>query len=153
MAKEFRSGLPTDKERRAAGRALREKLKRSELGRWRSRSDRPDPVDLIEEAHSGRLERLIPVRVGRMVVSPYAFLRGAASLMAEDFDAMPRTGVEPVICGDAHLGNFGFYASPERNLVFEKRIPCGAIIVFDDEGLVERARAGSRSRCSLDEQR
>jgi uncharacterized protein (DUF2252 family) len=119
MANEFRTGLPTDEERRAAGRTLREKLKRSEIGHWRPKSHRADPVDLIEEAHSGRLERLIPVRVGRMVVSPYAFLRGAASLMAEDFDGMPRTGIEPVICGDGHLGNFGFYASPERDLVFD----------------------------------
>src|ERR1700739_3612456 len=54
-----------------------------------------------------------------MVASPYAFLRGAASLMAEDFAGLPRTGIEPVICGDAHLGNFGFYASPERDLVFD----------------------------------
>ncbi len=115
----FRTGLPTTKERLAAGRALREKIKRGELGRWRPKSNRPNPIDLIEEAHSGRLERLIPVRVGRMAVSPYAFLRGAASLMAEDFDGMPRTGIEPVICGDAHLGNFGFYASPERDLVFD----------------------------------
>jgi uncharacterized protein (DUF2252 family) len=76
-------------------------------------------VDLVEEAHSGRLERLIPLRVGRMMVSPYAFLRGAATLMAEDFSGLPRTGIEPVICGDAHLGNFGFYASPERDLVFD----------------------------------
>src|SRR5262245_59799605 len=98
MGQELRNAPPTDKERRTAGRALREKLKRGELGKWRSRSDRPDPIDLIEEAHSGRLERLIPVRVGRMVASPYAFLRGAASLMAEDFSAMPRTGIEPVIC-------------------------------------------------------
>ena len=67
----------------------------------------------------GRLERLVPVRIGRMVTSPYAFLRGAASLMAEDFARLPRTGIEPVICGDAHLGNFGFYASPERDLVFD----------------------------------
>jgi len=76
-------------------------------------------VDLVEEAHSGRLERLIPLRVGRMMVSPYAFLRGAATLMAEDFSGLPRTGIEPVICGDAHLGNFGFYASPERDMVFD----------------------------------
>ena len=70
MANEFRTGLPTDKERRAAGRTLREKLKRGEMGHWRPKSQRADPVDLIEEAHAGRLERLIPVRVGRMVVSP-----------------------------------------------------------------------------------
>jgi hypothetical protein len=93
--------------------------RRGELGRWRPKEDRPDPVDLVEMAHSGRLERLVPVRVGRLVASPYAFLRGSASLMAEDFASMPRTGIEPVICGDAHLGNFGFYASPERDLVFD----------------------------------
>jgi hypothetical protein len=119
MANELRTALPTYEERRAAGRALRDKVKRGDLGRWRPPKDRLDPIDLIEEAHAGRLERLIPVRVGRMAVSPYAFLRGAASLMAEDFARMARTGIEPVICGDAHLGNFGFYASPERNLVFD----------------------------------
>ena len=119
MQNGFRTGLPSKTERLASGRALREKIKRAELGRWRPKADRSDPIDLIEEAHSGRLERLIPVRVGRMAVSPYAFLRGAASLMAEDFAGMPRTGIEPVICGDAHLGNFGFYASPERDLVFD----------------------------------
>src|SRR5271167_4333432 len=119
MANELRTALPTYEERRAAGRALRDKVKRGELGRWRPPKDRSDPIDLIEEAHAGRLEHLIPVRVGRMAVSPYAFLRGAASLMAEDFARMARTGIEPVICGDAHLGNFGFYASPERNLVFD----------------------------------
>jgi uncharacterized protein (DUF2252 family) len=119
MSAELRTALPTNKERKAAGRALRDRVKRSDLGHWRAKEDRPDPVELIEEAHTGRLERLIPVRVGRMSVSPYAFLRGAASLMAGDFSSMPKTGLEPVICGDAHLGNFGFYASPERDLVFD----------------------------------
>jgi uncharacterized protein (DUF2252 family) len=119
MANELRTALPTYEERRAAGRALRDQVKRGPLGRWQPPEDRADPVGLIEEAHSGRLERLIPVRVGRMIKSPYAFLRGAASVMAEDFQHMPRTGIEPVICGDAHLGNFGFYASPERDLVFD----------------------------------
>jgi uncharacterized protein (DUF2252 family) len=119
MVTGLRTALPPDKERRAAGRKLREKVKRGDLGRWQPPDDRSDPVDLIEEAHAGRLELLIPVRVGRMMASPYAFLRGAASLMAEDFARLPRTGIEPVICGDAHLGNFGFYASPERDLVFD----------------------------------
>jgi uncharacterized protein (DUF2252 family) len=119
MANELRVALPPHEERRAAGRALREKVKRSTIGIWRAPKHRVDPVELIEEAHAERLERLIPVRVGRMVVSPYAFLRGAASLMAEDFQHLPKTGIEPVICGDAHLGNFGFYASPERDLVFD----------------------------------
>jgi uncharacterized protein (DUF2252 family) len=63
--------------------------------------------------------RLVPVRIGRMVASPFAFLRGAAAIMAADFSRLPATGITPVICGDAHLGNFGFYASPERDLVFD----------------------------------
>jgi uncharacterized protein (DUF2252 family) len=115
----LRTPLATQDERYDAGRALRDQVPRGTLGRWRPAEDRPDPVDLVEEAHSGRLERLIPLRVGRMLTSPYAFLRGAATLMAEDFAGLPRTGIEPVICGDAHLGNFGFYASPERDLVFD----------------------------------
>ena len=119
MASVLRTSLPTGEERLKAGRALREKVRRGALGRWRPAEDRPDPLDLIEEAHEGRLQRLVPVRVGRMVASPYAFLRGSAALMAEDFAHLPRTGIEPVICGDAHLGNFGFYASPERDLVFD----------------------------------
>src|SRR6266545_5644898 len=118
-ADELRTPLPTRQERYAAGRALRERAPRGALGRWRPAEDRADPVDLIEESHAGRLQRLVPLRVGRMAASPYAFLRGAAALMAEDFAGLPRTGVEPVICGDAHLGNFGFYASPERDLVFD----------------------------------
>jgi hypothetical protein len=106
MPGELRTALPSDKERKDVGRALRDKIKRGGLGRWRPKEDRADPVDLIEEAHAGHLECLVPVRVGRMVPSPYAFLRGAASVMAEDFAGIPRTGIEPVICGDAHLGNF-----------------------------------------------
>jgi uncharacterized protein (DUF2252 family) len=119
MQQELRTALPTNEERRVAGRALRERVKRGDLGRWKPKKDRPDPIDLIEEAHVGRLDQLIPVRIGRMVASPYAFLRGAASMMAADFSGLPRTGLAPVICGDAHLGNFGFYASPERDLVFD----------------------------------
>lgn len=119
MSNELRIPLPTLKERKAAGRALREKVKRGELGRWRPTLDRRDPVDLVKMAHVGRLERLIPLRIGRMVASPYAYLRGSAAVMAEDFASLPRTGIESVICGDAHLGNFGFYASPERDLVFD----------------------------------
>jgi uncharacterized protein (DUF2252 family) len=115
----LRTPLPTHAERHKAGREERDRLPRGHLGRWRPAKERLDPVSLIEETHSGRLERLVPLRVGRMVTSPYAFLRGGASLMAEDFAGLPRTGIEPVICGDAHLGNFGFYASPERNLVFD----------------------------------
>jgi uncharacterized protein (DUF2252 family) len=76
-------------------------------------------VQQVIATNEGRVERLVPVRIGRMVSSPFAFLRGAAAIMAEDFARLPATGITPVICGDAHLGNFGFYASPERDLVFD----------------------------------
>ena len=106
-------------ERYGLGRALRKQVPRSSLGDWAPAPDRPDPVDSIIAAHEGRVAWLIPVRIGRMVASPYAFLRGTAGIMAEDFAALPATGITPVVCGDAHLGNFGFYASPERELVFD----------------------------------
>jgi len=106
-------------ERYAVGRALRQRVPRSALGEWIPAADRPDSVRQVMDAHEDRLPWLIPVRVGRMVSSPYAFLRGTAGIMAEDFAQLPATGITPVICGDAHLGNFGFYASPERDLVFD----------------------------------
>ena len=94
-------------------------MPRKSLGSWRPAVDRPDPVQLIKESHEGRLDGLIPIRVGRMVSSPYGFLRGTAIVMAEDVAGLPATGITPVICGDAHLGNFGFYASPEGELVID----------------------------------
>ncbi len=101
------------------GRHLRQKVSRSSLGVWRSVANRPDPIALIERAHVGRVASLIPIRIARMVSSPYGFLRGSANVMAQDLAQLPATGITPVICGDAHLGNFGFYASPERDLVLD----------------------------------
>src|ERR1700691_1353475 len=101
------------------GKELRQQVPRSSLGKWKVRSDRPDPVQLINESHRGRLEWLIPVRVGRMAATPYGFLRGSAIVMADDVARLPSTGITPVICGDAHLGNFGFYGSPEQDLVID----------------------------------
>ncbi|HST66456.1 MAG TPA: DUF2252 domain-containing protein, partial [Mycobacteriales bacterium] len=106
-------------ERYELGKALRKQAPRSSLGDWVPAADRPDPVERIIESHAGRVSWLIPVRVGRMVATPYAFLRGTAGIMAADFAGLPATGITPVVCGDAHLGNFGFYASPERELVFD----------------------------------
>jgi uncharacterized protein (DUF2252 family) len=106
-------------ERYAVGRALRSQVPRSSLGSWSPPDGRRDPVEQVMEAHEDRLDWLIPIRIGRMVSSPFAFLRGTAGVMAEDFSRLPATGITPVICGDAHLGNFGFYASPERDLVFD----------------------------------
>jgi uncharacterized protein (DUF2252 family) len=106
-------------ERYAMGRELRHQVPRKSLGQWAPPSDRPDPVTLVKESHLGRLDWLIPVRVARMVASPYGFLRGTAIVMAEDVAHLPSTGITPVICGDAHLGNFGFYGSPEGELVID----------------------------------
>ena len=89
------------------------------MAHWKPPAHRADPVSQVVDSHIGRLENLVPVRIGRMVASPYAFLRGSAGIMADDFAGLPHTGITPVICGDAHLGNFGFYASPERELVFD----------------------------------
>jgi uncharacterized protein (DUF2252 family) len=106
-------------ERFALGRRLRQSVPRSSLGGWRAAATRPDPVTLIQRSHEGRIESLIPIRIGRMVSSPYGFLRGATGVMTHDLSTLPATGITPVICGDAHLGNFGFYASPERDLVLD----------------------------------
>jgi uncharacterized protein (DUF2252 family) len=106
-------------ERYQLGRGLRQKVSRSALGDWQVGSRRADPLALIAESHRGRLDRLVPIRVGRMIASPYGFLRGTATVMADDVARLPRTGITPVICGDAHVGNFGFYASPERDLVID----------------------------------
>src|SRR5687768_16150818 len=106
-------------ERYALGRSLRQQVPRSALAGWDGHDRGADPVEQVIAANEGRVERLIPVRIGRMVASPFAFLRGAAAIMGADFSRLPATGITPVICGDAHLGNFGFYASPERDLVFD----------------------------------
>ena len=91
-------------------------MRRSALGNWTPPAGRPDIVAQIMDSHQGRVERLIPVRVARMAASPYGFLRSAAMVMAEDLGRLPATGIQPVICGEAHLGNFAFYASPEQDL-------------------------------------
>jgi uncharacterized protein (DUF2252 family) len=106
-------------ERYRIGRELRRRVPRSSLGEWTPGPERADPVEQIKASHVGRLEWLIPVRVARMTASPYGFLRGSAVVMAADVAGLPATGITPVVCGDSHLGNFGFYASPERDLVID----------------------------------
>ncbi|AEF41326.1 DUF2252 domain-containing protein [Hoyosella subflava] len=106
-------------ERYKVGQELRHSVPRSSLAEWKKPNDRADPVEQVNVSHQGRLDWLVPVRVGRMIASPYGFLRGTAGLMATDVATLPATGIMPVICGDSHMGNFGFYASPERELVFD----------------------------------
>lgn len=113
-----RPSLPR-KERYALGRSLRHQVPRSSLGHWAEPTHRPDIVAQVTASHGGRLEWLVPTRLERMTASPYGFLRGGAVVMAEDLAHLPATGIQPIICGDAHFGNFGFYASPERDLVLD----------------------------------
>jgi uncharacterized protein (DUF2252 family) len=111
--------LRTNEERRAEGRALRVAVPRSSHAAWVAPPDRPDPVTLLEERHRTRVHDLVPIRVGRMLVSPFTFLRGAAEVMADDLARTPTTGLRVQACGDAHLLNFGVFATPERHLVFD----------------------------------
>ena len=110
---------PTTEERRAEGLAARERAPLSSHTRWRPAADRPDPVALLEEQDATRTPGLVPVRHGRMMVSPFTFYRGAATIMAADLAATPVAGLEAQLCGDAHLSNFGAFASPERRLLFD----------------------------------
>ena len=109
---------PTPGERAARGKAARALVARSVHGEWEPASDRRDPVELLEEQAESRVPELVPLRYGRMLVSPFTFFRGAAYLMAADLAGTPRTGLEVQLCGDAHLSNFGVFAAPDRRLVF-----------------------------------
>ncbi|APE19883.1 MULTISPECIES: DUF2252 domain-containing protein [Streptomyces] len=111
--------MTTPSERAARGKAARKRVSRSSHGRWIPSSQRPDPVDVLERQAVDRLPDLVPLRYGRMAVSPFAFLRGAAAVMAADLAAQRHTGLTVQLCGDAHLLNFGVYASPERALLFD----------------------------------
>jgi len=106
-------------ERVAQGRAVRSLVPRSSHARFVPAEQRPDPVDVPEQQAVTRVPELVPIRYGRMVESPFRFYRGAAAIMAADLGRMPDTGITVQLCGDAHLMNFGLFASPERHLVFD----------------------------------
>ena len=109
----------TPEERKAAGKALRKDVPRSSHGDWSPASDRPDPVDVITSQDTDRVQWLVPIRHGRMSESAFAFYRGAAKIMAGDLASTASTGLDAQLCGDAHLANFGTYASPDRRQVFD----------------------------------
>ena len=106
-------------ERYAAGKALRSRAPRSSHAEWAPDSKRPDPISMLEEANKTRLQQLVPIRFGRMSMSPFAFYRGTADIMAYDLAKTPVSGINAQLCGDAHISNFGVYASPERRQVFD----------------------------------
>jgi len=101
------------------GRAVRAELPRSSHGDWQPAAGRPDPVEVLVEQAATRVPELTPIRYGRMLVSPFAFFRGAAAVMAADLGATPSTGLVAQLCGDAHIANFGGFAAPDRRVVFD----------------------------------
>jgi uncharacterized protein (DUF2252 family) len=109
----------TIEQRVARGKDHRKRLPRSSLGDWSSPSDRRSPLDILEEQAVTRVPDLVPIRYGRMSASAFAYYRGAAAVMAADLASLPRSDLEVQLCGDAHLANFGGFASPERSLVFD----------------------------------
>ncbi len=113
------SHLRTLSERTDVGRALRVTCPREAHAAWSPAADRPDPVSLVLAAEKGRIERLLPIRHGRMATSPFAFFRGGASIMASDLATTPSTGYTVQACGDCHLLNFGAFATPERRIIFD----------------------------------
>ncbi len=120
-AKDFRTlaPRPSRAELLAEGVAMRKKCPRGSHAAWSAPGDRPDPVRLIEEANAGRIPELIPLRHGRMLPSPFTFYRGTALNMAVDLAGTPTTGFRVQACGDAHLGNFRCFATPERRVIFD----------------------------------
>src|SRR5437773_8960601 len=110
---------PSVAERRTLGNELRKQTSPSAHTGWRPAADRPDPVALLEDQNRAREPDLVPVRHGRMMISPFTFYRGAAKIMAADLKDTPTTGLVVQLCGDAHLSNFGAFASPERRLLFD----------------------------------
>jgi uncharacterized protein (DUF2252 family) len=146
---------PRVAERIAVGKAAREKTPRADLGGWAAGPGRADPVAILESQSADRVPDLVPIRYGRMAVSPFTFLRGSAAIMAADLATLPRTTLTTQLCGDCHLANFGAFASPERNLVFDvndfdetlrgpfewdlKRLAVSFLVAARDVGLSEEA--------------
>jgi uncharacterized protein (DUF2252 family) len=115
-------------ERTARGKAVRQEIPRSSHAVWEAPPQRPDPVALLEEQAASRVPELVPIRYGRMLVSPFTFYRGAAYVMASDLSVGPRTGLHVQLCGDAHLSNFGAFAAPDRRMIigvndFDETLP------------------------------
>src|SRR5450631_1888705 len=109
----------TLEERREVGREARRRVPRSDHASWEPAPNRRDPVSLLQEQNADRVQWLVPVRHARMRVSPFTFYRGTARIMAADLATTPTSGLQVQLGGDAHLSNFGAYASPERELVFD----------------------------------
>ncbi|MGO4764200.1 DUF2252 domain-containing protein [Cupriavidus sp. 2KB_3] len=113
------AGYLTADERAAKGRALRDMAPRASQAGWHPPPNRIDPVECLKASNEGRILQLVPIRFGRMAASPFAFYRGGAAIMAADLSGTPTSGIRVQACGDAHLMNFGGFATPERNVIFD----------------------------------
>src|SRR5215471_8249829 len=111
----------TSSERRESGRAARKRVRRADLGRWAEAERGHDALQTILAQNEIRVAELVPIRHQRMALSPWNYYRGAAAVMAADLASQPDSGLQVQLCGDAHVLNFGLWATPERNLAFELR--------------------------------
>jgi len=143
-------------ERAALGKEARGRVPRSSHAEWEPAKERPDPIDVLETQAATRVPDLVPIRYGRMLTSPFAFYRGSAAVMAADLAATPDTDLRVQLCGDAHLANFGAFAAPDRQLVFDlndfdetlpgpwewdlKRLAASVAIAGRDRGLSRKQR-------------
>jgi len=148
-----RKQLPIE-ERRALGKSQRKQVSRKSHAGWTPAPDRKDPIKLLQAQDKGRLQELLPIKYGRMLASPFAFYRGSAVVMASDLAPTPVSGLDVILCGDAHLSNFGIFATPERNLVFDindfdevypgpwewdiKRLAASAVLAGRENGFKEK---------------
>src|SRR6202043_3718736 len=148
---------PTPAERAALGAQARAEVPRESHADFKVTAGRPDPITLLEEQAKARVPELVPIRWGRMMVSPFTYYRGAALPMASDLATTPVSGLTVQACGDAHLSNFGVFASAERNLVFDvndfdetlpgpwewdvKRLAASLAIAGRDRGFSDKERA------------
>lgn len=150
--------------RRLQGKELRSKVPREIHGTWKPQRNRPNPLDILESSNLGRQQELVPLRMGRMAQSAFAFLRGAAGVMAWDLAQTPDTGLQVAIDGDAHLNNFGFFGTPQRDVVFDlndfdeavigpwewdlKRLTASVNVAGRENGLNRHERRAAVIRCS-----
>jgi len=116
---DFGEKLDSWKQRHAEGKELRRAVPRESHAEWKPSSHRPDPLKLLAESNKGRQKDFVPLRMGRMAASPFAFLRGAACVMADDLSTSPISGIPAALDGDAHINNFGMYGTPQREVVFD----------------------------------
>jgi uncharacterized protein (DUF2252 family) len=152
----MRQPLPTVADLHEQGKSMRESVPRELHGQWKPDAQREDVLSIIRRRNAGRQKRLIPLRMERMAASPFAFLRGAAAVMAYDLNPTPTMGYHVILAGDAHLGNFGLYGTPQREVVFDlndfdetvvgpwewdlKRLTASANVAGRENGLSTRER-------------